>query len=163
MRLHDLEFEWEYAEDGYIQFSAAGEGAETIDCADLKNGLLAGSYQQRAAEWLEHCFGETGSPDRKKKRAWRFFEESIELAQALGVTKDEWKQLLDRTYSRETGEVHQEVGGVMLTLAGVCESSDLKISDCAETELARVWTKVDSIRAKNARQVEGSPLPGDDE
>lgn len=153
----------EYCEPGFVNFSLEGKGAHLFTDSDIMNSIAAGSYQDRAALWLETCFGEVGSPTRKQKRAWRFVEESIELAQALDVTREEYDELLSYSYSRAKGEAHQEIGGVMLTLAGVCESNGLKLQECAEKELARVWTKVDAIRAKNERQAEGSPLPGSSE
>lgn len=163
MQPNKLSASAEYCEPGYVNFSLEGPGAHLFTDSDIVNGLEAGSYQARAAIWLETCFGEVGSPTRKQKRAWRFAEESIELAQAIGVKEEEFKDLVSYSFSRAMGEPHQEVGGVMLTLAGVCESNGLSLNECAEAELARVWTKVDAIRAKNARQAEGSPLPGSSE
>lgn len=122
-----------------------------------------GTFQARGAAWLEECFGESNDPLRKERRMHRFVEESIELAQALGCSKDDFLKLVDYVFGRAVGEPKQEVGGVMLTLVGVCVANGFDMMECGETELARVWTKVEAIRAKNARQVRGSPLPGADE
>jgi hypothetical protein len=162
MRSPELDIDWEYAEPGYIQFSIAGEGAESIDCEDIRLGLLAGSFQDRVGKWLEHCFGESTDPLRRERRAHRFVEEALEFAQSVGTTWEDAIQLVDYVFSRPVGEPAQEVGGVMLTLMGAASANGLKVPECAEKELARVWEKADEIRAKNARQVNGSPLPGDD-
>lgn len=51
------------------------------------------------------------------------------------------------------------VGGVMVTLAAMCNTLGVDIGAAAETELARIWTKVDAIRAKQAAKPTGSALP----
>lgn len=120
---------------------------------------MMGTFQQRTWEWLVACFGDPRSTT-KQRRVWRFVEESLELAQASGCTAEEARQVLDYVFSRPIGEPHQEVGGVMVTLAGVCVSSGLDMEECAETELARVWTKVEVIRAKEKAKQDDSALPG---
>lgn len=78
----------------------------------------------------------------------------------MGCSKADVLELVDYVFWRAVGEPKQEVGGVLVTLMGVCESHGMNATQCGEDELSRVWTKVDAIRAKNARQVRGSALPG---
>lgn len=139
-----------------------GEGADKLDNYDIERALLAGSFQDRVGLWIEHCFGESNDPLRRERRAHRFVEEALEFAQSVGTKWEDAIQLVDYVFSRPVGEPAQEVGGVMLTLMGAASANGLKVPECAEKELARVWEKADEIRAKNARQVKGSPLPGDD-
>ena len=47
----------------------------------------------------------------------------------------------------------------MVTLAALCLAQGLDLHDEAETELARIWTKVEQIRAKQAAKPKYSPLP----
>jgi hypothetical protein len=47
----------------------------------------------------------------------------------------------------------------MVTLAALCLAHGLDMHDAAETELARIWTKVEAIRAKQAAKPKHSPLP----
>jgi hypothetical protein len=47
----------------------------------------------------------------------------------------------------------------MVTLAALCNTVGLRIDEEAERELARVWTKIDAIRAKQAAKPTGSALP----
>ncbi|TES59219.1 hypothetical protein E2N91_11445 [Pseudomonas syringae pv. tomato] len=108
---------------------------------------------------MEACFGAEISSDRQE-RNHRFLEEALELVQAGGATADEAHQLVDYVYGRSIGEPAQEVGGVMVTLAALCLANELDMHSAAETELARIWTKVDQIRAKQAAKPAMSPLPG---
>lgn len=116
------------------------------------------NFQTRVRPWLLACFGATIASD-KVERNHRFLEEALELVQACGCTKDDAHQLVDYVYGRPVGEPVQEVGGVMLTLAALCLAQALDMHEAGETELARVWGKVDQIRAKQAAKPRHGPLP----
>lgn len=115
-------------------------------------------FQQRVQPWLMACFGEQIAGD-KAERNHRFLEEALELVQALGCTEDEARQLVAYVYGRPAGEPAQEAGGVMTTLAALCLAQGLDMHACGEAELARIWTKVEQIRAKQAAKPRNSPLP----
>lgn len=117
-----------------------------------------GRLQQRVHPWLMACFGPEISAD-KIERNHRFLEESLELVQALGCTASEAHQLVDYVFGRPVGDGSQEVGGVMITLAALCLANGFDMHASGETELARIWTKVDQIRAKQAAKPKHSPLP----
>lgn len=119
----------------------------------------AASFQNRVQPWMMACFGEKIAGDREE-RNHRFLEEALELVQSTGCTAHEAHQLVDYVYGRPIGEPHQEVGGVMVTLAALCLANALDMHEAGETELARVWTKVEAIRAKQAAKPKHSPLPG---
>lgn len=89
----------------------------------------------------------------------RFLEESLELAQATGCSKSEVLELVDYVFARETGNTCQEVGGVMVTLAGLCDAEGIDLEGAAETELDRNWNRIDVIRAKQAGRPANSALP----
>lgn len=116
------------------------------------------SLQRRVQPWLMECFGPTIAADRKE-RNHRFLEEAVELVQACGCTASEAHQLVDYVYGRPVGEPDQEVGGVMITLAALCLANGLDMHDAGERELARIWTMVEKIRAKQAAKPKHSPLP----
>lgn len=116
------------------------------------------TFQTRVQTWMMTCFGETIAGDREE-RSHRFLEESLELVQACGATQSEAHQLVDYVYGRPVGEKNQEVGGVMVTLAALCLAQGLDMHAAGETELARIWTKVEAIRAKQAAKPKDSPLP----
>ncbi len=105
------------------------------------------SYQQRVHPWMIECFGEDISNDPVERNR-RFLEEALELVQACDCTREEAHQLVDYVFNRPVGEKAQEVGGVMVTLAALCGAHKLAMHHEGETELARVWTKVDVIREK---------------
>lgn len=117
-----------------------------------------GTYQSRVGPWMMECFGPMIAVDRVE-RHHRFLEEALELVQATGCTADEARQLIEYVYGRPVGEVGQEVGGVMVTLAALCLAHGLDMHEAGETELARVWTKVEQIRAKQAAKPKYGPLP----
>lgn len=116
------------------------------------------AFQQRVQPWMMACFGAEISAD-KAERNHRFFEESTELVQSLGMTASEAHQLVDYVFGRDIGEPPQEVGGVMVTLAALCLANKLDMHEAGEVELARIWTKVEAIRAKQAAKPKHSPLP----
>ena len=115
-------------------------------------------FQQRVQPWMMACFGPEISADRIE-RNHRFLEEALELVQCLGCTASEAHQLVDYVYGRPWGDPAQEAGGVMVTLAALCLANGLDMHACGETELARIWTKVEAIRAKQAAKPKHSPLP----
>lgn len=116
------------------------------------------SFQARVVPWVLECFGSDCSDDLET-RNHRFLEEAIELVQACGGTASAAHQLVDYVFSRPVGVKHQEVGGVQLTLAALCNAQGLNMDAAAEDELARVWTMVEKIRAKHDAKPKHSPLP----
>ncbi|SDS68590.1 hypothetical protein [Pseudomonas trivialis] len=116
-------------------------------------------FQSRVQPWMMACFGEAIAADRQE-RNHRFLEEALELVQACGCTATEAHQLVEYVYGRPAGEQSQEVGGVMVTLAALCLAAGLDMHAAGEAELARIWTKVEQIRAKQAAKPAMSPLPG---
>jgi hypothetical protein len=106
------------------------------------------TYQGRVREWLYACFGAQIATDRIE-RGQRFLEEALELAQAGDIAAADAHQLVDYVYSRPQGLLFQEVGGVMTTLAALCRAyPNLYLHEAAETELNRVWRKLDETRDK---------------
>lgn len=115
-------------------------------------------FQIKVYEWLIKCFGSTIANDRKE-RNHRFIEESLELVQSLGCTKEEVLMIVDYTYSRPIGKPQQEVGGVIVTLCALCTPNGLRLEACAEAELVRIHNKIELIRQKQATKPKDSPLP----
>ena len=105
------------------------------------------SYQERVNEWMLECFNESVVRDREI-RYLRFVEEALELGKATGMSKAQANLLVDYVFGRPVGEPNQEVGGVMVTLAALCEANGLDIEACAEVELAKVKLRMPEIRAK---------------
>ena len=105
------------------------------------------------------CFGPEISKDRKE-RCHRFIEEALELVQAGDCSKEDVLMLVDYVYSRPKGEVYQEVGGVIVTLAAFCTAWNQDLELDAVVEQERIWTKVKEICEKQATKPgNNSPLP----
>ncbi|SCB10109.1 hypothetical protein [Cupriavidus alkaliphilus] len=122
------------------------------------SALPSASFQDRVKPWMLECFGTEIAGDRQE-RNHRFLEEALELVQACGATASEAHQLVDYVYGRPVGDKGQEAGGVMVTLAALCLAQGLDMHSAGETELARIWTMVEKIRAKQAAKPKHSPLP----
>jgi hypothetical protein len=132
-------------------------------CADEFAALLsqretAPSFQQRVRAWIVAAFGETVADDHEE-RNHRFLEEALELVQALGCTQDAANQLVDYVFTRPAGTPEQEAGGAQTTLAALCSANGLDLVAVRETELARMWERIETIRAKQAAKPKYSPLP----
>lgn len=125
----------------------------------MSNTKPVETFQSLVQPWLLECFGSMIAGDRQE-RNHRFLEESLELVQSLGCTASEAHQLVDYVYSRPIGEPDQEAGGVMVTLAALCLANAMDMHTAGYIELARIWTKVDQIRIKQAAKPKHSPLPG---
>ncbi len=135
-----------------------GETKVSAPLGVYEKPVTEGAFQDRVVSWATHCFNADPKSD-VHERNHRFIEESLELVQACGTSRSEAHQLVDYVFDRDVGEKSQEVGGVMTTLAILCYVQDLDMVDCGETELARIWTKVEKIRAKQAAKPKHSPLP----
>jgi hypothetical protein len=156
----DLDHELCGIAEAYRAGKAAGHAARDAEVEALRaeNERLRG-FQAGVDCWMDACFGATIKADQLE-RADRFVEEALELAQTmLGFGPDRARALVDYVFNRPVGDRHQEVGGVMVTLAALCNATGLTMQDAGADELARVWTKVEAIRAKQAAKPTGSALP----
>lgn len=122
---------------------------------------MENAYQEKITNWLLLCLGAEIASD-KTERCFRFTEESLELVQSLGIAKDQVLQLVDYVFDRHLGEPHQEVGGVMVTLAALCHASGLNLETASEDEYNRICLESDKIRVKHFSKPKNilSPIPG---
>jgi len=118
-------------------------------------------YQDRVGDWMRACFPPSVIEDRLE-RAFRFLEESLELVQSMGCTEAQARDLAAYVFSRPVGDMAQEVGGVRVCLSALCNTVGIDETQAGETELVRVWTKIEKIRAKHASKPTNvlSALPG---
>jgi hypothetical protein len=119
-------------------------------------------FQGRVYDWMAGCFVR---PDALllPQRSFRFIEEALELVQASGTGREDVLRLVEYVYGRPAGSVAQEIGGVMVTLAGLSTSAGLSMSHAANAELARCRENTETIRAKDLAKPQRSPLPGSSE
>lgn len=111
------------------------------------------TFDSRCHSWAHACFG-SKIADNVLERQQRFLEESLELCQTLGMTKDKALQLVDYAFAKEKGEPKQEVGGVMVTLAVLGAVIGIDMQMAGELELSRCWENLSKIRAKHAAKPE---------
>ncbi len=122
------------------------------------------SFQAGVAEWMGQCFLPS-LYSNMTERGDRLLEEVLELLQAHGYDKARVPTLVDYVFGRPVGEPAQEVGGVMVTLAGYCWVAGLDMHAAGDAELARisqpeVMAKIRAKQeAKNALHFD-TPLPG---
>lgn len=116
-------------------------------------------FQGRVSDWILECFGIVIAAD-KKERNHRFLEEAVELVQSAGCTQEDAHKLVDYVYGRPVGELEQEVGGVLVTLAALCAAHGARMQECGDVELRRCWSKIEQIRAKQRAKPQFGPLPG---
>lgn len=112
---------------------------------------IRSNFQDRVQDWLIRCLGTKAAID-PTQRNHRFLEEALELVQARGCTESEALEMVRYVYSRPVGEVEQEIGGVMLSLAGLCAATSHNMTECGERELARVCGRMNEVRAKHKRK-----------
>ncbi|WP_303638769.1 hypothetical protein [Stenotrophomonas tuberculopleuritidis] len=133
-------------------------------CAGDTREQVRPSFQAGVAEWMGQCFQPSLYSDMTE-RGDRLLEEVLELLQARGYDSARVPTLVDYVFGRPVGEPAQEVGGVMVTLAGYCWVAGLDMHAAGDAELARinqpdVMAKIRAKQeAKNALHFD-TPLPG---
>ena len=132
--------------------------AEILRLETARPSLATPTYRERIHAFMLACFGEEIARDIVE-RNHRFLEESLELVQSTGCAASEAHQLVDYVFGRPVGEPHQECGGVVVTLAALCNAAGIDMEKAGEDELHRVNSKIDVIRAKQAGKPKHSPLP----
>lgn len=136
------------------------EGADAVAVLDMpgSSSTLDDGFQERVANWLIACFGADAGLD-PVDRTHRFLEEALELAQSAGCSRDDALALVDYVFSRRAGVLAAEVGGVMVTLAGLAQAHSVDMVRAGETELERNRKRTVEIREKHSRKPRNSPLP----
>ena len=113
-----------------------------------------------AREWAQRAFG-VRDVETPAIRALRMVEEAIELCQALDVPKDKVALTVETVYSRPVGQVEQEIGGVLLTMAVLTEVLGKNSDELLERELRRVLRKAPEhfARRKEEKIALGLDMP----
>lgn len=109
------------------------------------------SYQRRSGTWVLEAFGRHSLED-PIERAQRLLEEATELAQAVGLPASQARSVIADVYSREPGDVAQEVGGLMVCVGGLCEGLGVDLAAATDREMTRVEAPavIAKCRRKNA-------------
>lgn len=122
------------------------------------------TFQAGVSEWMGQCFLPS-LYSNMTERGDRLLEEVLELLQAHGYDQGRVATLVDYVFGRPVGDPAQEVGGVMVTLAGYCWVAGLDMHAAGDAELRRI-TKPEVMakirrkqEAKNALHFD-TPVPG---
>ncbi len=121
-------------------------------CHDRKPEPDAG-LEKRVADWVVSRIG----PDHmnRRERTMRHLEESIELAQAEGITAEQVLKQAEHVFARPAGDPDQEAGGVAVCLLGWCAATGNRFEDLALREIQRIEAKpIDQIRGSVARKTD---------
>jgi hypothetical protein len=92
------------------------------------------NFQEDVERWVLDCFGKD-SFQNTRVRALRFLEESIELCQSVGITNVDCLKLIGQVYEKPEGEIVQEIGGTMTTLAPLCSNLGIDMLYAGRKEL----------------------------
>lgn len=87
-------------------------------------------------QWLREVFGFASAND-VEERLLRLGEETLELMQSRGVTREQAHALVEQVFNNPPGQPLQELGGVMVTLASYCAVDHQNPSDAFGYEFAR--------------------------
>lgn len=152
--------------DWYYQFRETPESL-WIDCGEPSfidskplqyrriirvRDMGANSFQEKARTWLVTCFGEEMASD-KTERAFRLLEEALELVQACGLSMHDIQRQVVYTLNRPTGELSQEAGGVMVTLAVLCHANGINMLEAGEAAIFSNYERMPQIREKQAKRI----------
>jgi hypothetical protein len=96
--------------------------------------------QQRVAAWCAAAFG-VDHATSLPQRGVRLLEEAIEAYQAAGGTPEMAHRLVDYIFDRPAGALHQELGGVGITLLALAAAASLSADGCEADELTRILSK----------------------
>lgn len=121
--------------------------------------MLMREFQAAVSRWVIECLGYVVAHD-KPERHHRFLEEALELVQVTGCTQAEAHQLVDYVYGRPVGDIRDEVGGTLTTLAALCQAHSVDMATAAEKTLSRNWVRIEAIREKQKTKPKHGPLPG---
>lgn len=94
--------------------------------------------QEDIKHWMMDIIGDPKQFESIENRSQRFLEEALELVQVTGLSKDQCHDLVNYVYNRPTGELPQELGGVMVTLAALSERMDQNLAECLLREVDRI-------------------------
>lgn len=107
--------------------------------------------RNRVRKWVEKTFG-SEIADSKLERNFRFLEESLELVQSLGMTKEQILTLVDYTMARPAGEPEQELGGVLVTLMALCGANNLGPDEAFSRDMKYCEDNADYIKSKRDKK-----------
>lgn len=115
----------------------------------LYRSLTREHRQEQCFKWATDAFG-IAHAQSPQQRAIRLLEETIEAYQAVGCDIAMAHRLVDFVFSRPTGDITQELGGVGLCTLAFAASLGLSAEEMEVRELQRVMDKpLEFFHARN--------------
>lgn len=106
--------------------------------------------QVQVGQWCKDAFGDFRASN-VVERGMRLLEESIEAAQAAGVSQEMAHKLVSYVFSQPVGELGQELGGVGVTTLALAEAAGLSAESQEIQEVVRVLSKpLEHFRQRHA-------------
>lgn len=105
------------------------------------------SFQERMSITCEEIFAEDHFNIDRRTRS--ILEEALEVAQVIGFPKERAHQLIDYVYDRPVGELRQEIGGLLSTLAAFATINNIDLMEAGEDELDRLNANKEKIALKH--------------
>lgn len=99
------------------------------------------NFQHDVWDWYETMFRGTREEHTTKTLGMRFLEEALELAQAVGLSKEDVMRQMEYTFSRPKGTVESEIAGTIITLQHIAGDHIIDVQDEALKELRRISTQ----------------------
>ncbi len=123
---------------------------------------LVMGYQDRVAAAHHALFHD--DPTDIAERLARYAEETNEVLQAFGMSREDMHRLVDYTCDRPAGAPAKEIGAALLTLTSLCVVAGYDVMACGEADLEKLQRPetIARIRAKRSTRHGRGPLPGID-
>lgn len=110
--------------------------------------------QRLAYLWAVRCFGH-GHVHDPRVRLLRLIEEVAEACQCQDIPVSKLVDVIDIVYKKKKGIYPQELGGIAMTFAVLCESHSGQIDNILMTELNRVLSlPEDHFTKRNLEKVQ---------
>lgn len=107
---------------------------------EIKRETTREDRQKNIAEWCAAAFG-SEQAESLPQRGIRLLEEAAEVAQATTVDLVMAHKMIDYVWSRPSGLLYQELGGVGVTILALANAAGLDADDCEAREVQRVLSK----------------------
>ena len=123
-------------------------------------GRTLDELREQVRAWVIAAFG-MGVFSDSRERGYRVLEESLELAQSVGVTENEALGLVEYVFGREPGTTTEEAGDLLVALSALAAAEEVGLEIAVTNTLHRNWLNIEKIRAKHVGKKVRGPLHGD--
>lgn len=119
----------------------------------MTNPTAKWKEQKAAFAWALQTYGEQVRD--RRYQGMRFLEEALELAQAMGLNRDDMLRLVDYVAERPTGAVYIEIGDARFTLDILGATVGVDVEEARRHCVARI-AKLDpeKMREKDQGKIE---------